>query len=475
MRTIFLYSMRLLFCVVCAALLGCATDKPSGSNGLRAGVAEIDITPPVGHRMAGYFDERLATGTHDPLHAKAIVLQQPGGPRIAMVFCDLIGISLHISTNARARASALTGIPVTNILISATHSHTGPLFDDIRRKYFHELAVKNLGRDPQEKIYFPDFLVEKLVKVIAQANSKLQPAEIDVGIGQQEGLAFNRRFHMKNGHVAFNPGALNPNIVRPAGPSDPDVGLLLVRDARSKPIAGLTVFAMHSDTVGGSLYSADYAFYLQETLRAALGKKYISAFAAGTCGDINHIDVSVKAPVKGFDVAERLGSTLGRAVLETIPKAEAIRPSIAVRSAKIMAPLQEVTPAQLADARGKISKLGDSSTAFFAKVEAVKILDLAEKGTNWPMEVQVFRLDNDTAIVGLPCEIFVELGLAIKAASPFKKTLVMSICNDRPSYVPTKKAFVEGSYEVSNARVKSGVGEMLVETAAKLLEAAKQR
>jgi len=239
-------------------------------------------------------------------------------------------------------------------------------------------------------------------------------------------------------------------------------------------VAGLTVFAMHSDTVGGTLYSADYAFYLQQTLRAAFGKNYISAFAAGTCGDINHINVAVKEPVKGFDVAERLGTTLGQAVLAAVPKAEAIRnPSLAVRSVKINAPLQEVTPAQLADAREKITKLSDSSTGFFIKVEAVKILDLAEKGTNWPMEVQVFRLDSDTAIVGLPCEIFVELGLAIKAASPFKKTLVMSICNDRPSYVPTKKAFAEGSYEVTNARVKPGVGEMLVETAIKLLQEAK--
>ena len=89
------------------------------------------------------------------------------------------------------------------------------------------------------------------------------------------------------------------------------------------------------------------------------------------------------------------------------------------------------------------------------------------------MEVQAFRLDADTAIVGLPGEIFAELGLAIKQASPFKRTLVMSICNDRPSYVPTRKAFTEGSYEVTNARVQPGVGEMLVEAAVKLLKALK--
>jgi len=90
------------------------------------------------------------------------------------------------------------------------------------------------------------------------------------------------------------------------------------------------------------------------------------------------------------------------------------------------------------------------------------------------MEVQVFRLSSDTAVVCLPCEIFVELGLAIKRASPFRNTIVISICNDRPSYVPTKKAFTEGSYEIRNARVRSGAGEMLVDAAGKLLNEVKE-
>ena len=180
--------------------------------------------------------------------------------------------------------------------------------------------------------------------------------------------------------------------------------------------------------------------------------------------------ISVKEPVKGFAVAEKAGRTLGKTVLANLEKTRPVQsPSLAASSKTIIAPLQEVTAEQLADAKDKIEKLGDSRAAFFTRVEAVKTLDLAEKGTSWPMEVQVFRLDSETAIVGLPCEIFAELGLAIKAQSPFKKTIVMSMCNDRPSYVPTIKAFKEGSYEVSNARVKPGVGEMLVETAVKLL------
>src|SRR2546422_2900576 len=159
--------------------LGCQHTAPDATKpgSLKIGAAEIDITPPVGHRMAGYFDERLATGVHDPLKAKAIVIEQ-GREQIALVFCDLVGLSLNVTTNARAQASQKTGIPVKNIVMCATHSHTGPLFDDVRRHYFHERAVAKLGKDPHEEIYYPSFLAEKLVKVIAEAQTKLRPAQL---------------------------------------------------------------------------------------------------------------------------------------------------------------------------------------------------------------------------------------------------------------------------------------------------------
>jgi neutral ceramidase len=230
---------------------------------------------------------------------------------------------------------------------------------------------------------------------------------------------------------------------------------------------------MHADTIGGTEYSADYPFYLSETLKKSLGTNYVSAFAAGTCGDINQINPNVKEPVKGLEVAEKLGSTLGKTVLQKVPDLSTIqKPSFAVRSETIVAPLKEVTPEKMERAREMADKVADDKTDFMTKVDIVRDLDLMEKGPLWPMEVQVFRLDKDTALVGLPCEIFVELGLSIKQQSPFKNTIVMSICNDRPSYVPTKKAFTEGSYEINNARVKPGVGEMLVETAVKLLQEA---
>src|ERR1022692_3813329 len=244
-------------------LTGCQhVSRPvSPAESYSVGAAEIDIPPPMGARLAGYFNERLATGMHDPLHAKAIVLRQ-GAEQIAFVSCDLIGISLGVTMNARVQASARTGIPVSNIVICATHSHTGPLFEGALRDYFHEVAEKKYSRDPQEEVDYPALLIERLVKVICAAQASLRPAQLQAGITTQPGLSFNRRYWMKNGKVVFNPGVRNPDIVRPAGPTDPDVGILLARDPKTKqPVTGLTVFAVHSDTVGGTLYSADYEYY----------------------------------------------------------------------------------------------------------------------------------------------------------------------------------------------------------------------
>lgn len=467
--------MKPVVVFLCRLVVGIALTLPLAGSAktspISAGAAELDITPPFGFRMAGYFNERLSTGTHDPLKAKAIVLND-GNEKIVLVFCDLVGPSLNVTSKARAQASEKIGVPVKNIMICATHSHTGPLFDNVIYDYLHDKAIREHGQDAAEGIDYPKFLIEQLVRVIVEANGKLKPVRLEAGIAKQEGLAFNRRYHMKNGTVAFNPGLMNTNIVCPAGPTDPDVPLLLVRDAKTRqPFAGITVFAMHADTIGGTEYSADYPFFLQETLRAEFGPDFISAFGAGTCGDLNQINVKSKEPFKGFGPSGKYGSTLGKTVIAAQKNLKAItRPAFAVVNKTIQAPLREVTPAELAEAKTNMERLTDESAPFMMKVVAVRTLDLAKKGSHWPLEVQVFRLDADTAMVCLPCEIFVELGLAIKKASPFKRTMVISICNDRPSYVPTRKAFTEGSYEITNARVQSGVGEMLVETAMELLK-----
>ncbi len=269
--------LRCLPRIALGCILGFIASGASAVD-LSVGAAAVDITPPVPYRMEGYFSERLSTGTHDPLWAKALVLRQ-GAEQIALVFCDLAMVPAAVTTPARRLAEKQTGIPADRILIAATHSHTGPLYASSLREYLHQQAVAKHGSDPYEKVDYPAELARKLAQAVADAHKALQPAKLEAGLARQQGLSFNRRFHMKDGSVRFNPGKLNPAIVRPAGPIDPDVGILLARSAGDRqPLALLTVFALHLDTVGGTLYSADYPYYLERSLRQSLEQGLVSLF-----------------------------------------------------------------------------------------------------------------------------------------------------------------------------------------------------
>jgi neutral ceramidase len=454
-----------------SALLAALTGAPGAAKAaeIEAGVATVDITPPEGYRMAGYFNERLSTGTHDPLQAKALVFRQ-GDREAALVFCDLVGIPRPIADRARSRASAASGIPVARIAVAATHSHTGPLFFGAMRTLLHEKAVAATGNDPRETFDYPAHLAEGVARAVATAQKQRAPVRLLAGTARETRLAFQRRFVMKDGTVRFNPGALNPDIVRPAGPVDPEVGIVLIESAqRERPIAGLTVFAMHLDTVGGTEYSADYPFYLEAALRQEFGPEFVSLFGAGTCGDINHIDVKKSERARTEDMGRKLAGTVLGARSSLSPVAS---PVLDVANTFVTCAVQRPTPEEVADARAKRDLIETNTLPFLDRVKTAKVLEI---DAHYPeptqaMEIQVFRLGPELAIVTLPGEVFVELGLAIKARSPFETTLVVELANDVPNYIPTEKGFRQGGYEAVNSRLAPGSGEQLVAAAVRLLK-----
>ncbi len=418
--------------------------------------------------MSGYFRERLSEGVSNPLHAKALVLRQ-GPTRAALVSCDIIGLSLDVSEAARRQAEARTGIPAQNILLAATHSHTGPLYSGALRNHFHEQAMAKHGHDPCESVDYTEFLANRIAEAIEKANDGIEPVQVRFGVTKQQGLSFNRRFFMKDGPVRFNPGVLNPNIIRPAGPTDPEVGMVMFQSGKKNTtLAGLVNFSLHLDTVGGTRYAADYPYFVEQTLREELGADFTLFFGTGTCGDINHIDVTCRERLK----TDTIGRTLGKTVVEALPELTALEnPCLAVKQAVIDAPLQQFTAEEIAQAKADIYKVGTRELLFLDQVRAYKTLAVHQRGgSTIPLEVQVFRISKDVAIVGLPGEVFVDFGLAIKKASPFAVTLVIELCQDAPGYIPTRKAFAEGSYETVNSRIAPGGGEMMVHVAIDLLK-----
>jgi len=477
--------------ILCCGLItmGLTNAMAAEPTVLKIGVAETDITPPEGFPMAGYYSERLATGTINPLKAKAMVFCE-GDQRVAFVACDIIGIAADLTVEVRRRAAEQTGIPASNIVLAATHTHTAPDYTPDLYEYLDAAPAEGQQR-------YAAKLIGGIVDAIARANESVQPASVFAGQTLQETpISFNRRFVMRDGSVRTWMRLDNPEVVRAAGPIDPEVSLLLVRGAENDQALGLlTNFALHLDTVGGTLWAADYPFFVQEMVREQLGPQVVSLFGNGCCGDINHVDPVAPTPNKTEFIGQSLGSTVCQA-LPTLARVE--QPTLRYRTGVVALPLQEVTADDVARSIPLVTDaIAGKEVEFYSLVTAYKTLVIdqlrhkpplapqgetiswgrshvwAGVGDNLPIEVQVIALGHDVAIVCLSGEVFVDLGLAIKQASPFRTTLVVELCNCVETvYIPTRVSYAVGSYEVTNAALKPGAGEMLAETAVRLLREA---
>lgn len=445
-------------------VLGWGWVGSSAGGELRVGMATRDITPPLNYPMAGYFSGRSSTGTLDPLMAKALVLEQDG-EKVALVFCDVISVNRSWSDAAREGAARAIGVSKEKVGIGATHTHTGPELREGRSRMSEQIEA------------YQKTLIGKVIEAVAEADRGLAPGRLEFGAAGEPGRAFNRRFFMKDGTVRTNPGVGNPEVVRAAGPIDPEVGLIRVRrdgDGGEGIDDGLVcVYALHLDTTGGTEYSKDFPHYCEVALREKLGPNFLLMFGAGTCGNINHIDVLGK----NRPSAREIGTDLAKAVEEALPGLEGLRePRLRMVSGMVDAPLQDWDEETLALARETKAKQDRGENVSSVDVVTMwRVLDLA---TNYPregyrLEVQAVRLGSELALVTLPGEVFVELGLDLKRRSPFRRTLVMELSNETPAYIPNREAYPQGSYEVNNSRVRAGVGEALVDEAVRLLEALK--
>ena len=460
--------------IACATAAGLLIQSSGGlaraaGAELRVGRAAVKITPGQGLPMAGYYSVRLNEGVHDDLGAKAIVLES-GGVKAALVACDLIGIPAGIVEKARERITATTGVRGDNVMISATHSHTGPSISS----RLDGLDKKTL-RLVQEYV---DLLPERIAESVRRAEADLAAARVSAAVGHEDSVAFIRRFRMKDGSIGWNPGKRNPNIVRPLGEIDPALPVVYFDTPEGAPLAAYVNYANHLDTVGGMEYSADYPYTLAKLLGAAKGPDMLTVFTIGTAGNVNHIDVNSATSQKGHDEAARIGAILAGEALRTFRNLRAVEPGALQASREIVQlPLAPVRPEDPAWALGVVAKYGTAEAApFLDQVYAFKAIEIDERqGRPIEAEVQVISLGGQIAWVGLPGEIFVELGKAIKLASPFPHTIVVELANGSIGYVPDRRAYPEGAYEVISSRVAAGAGEMLVDTAVRLLIQHRQR
>ncbi len=441
---------KLLTCLLSTLVTGLfAAEKPL----LRAGAATVDITPrefPL--NMPGGFSANMATNAYDPLHARALVLDD-GATTLAMVVVDNLGASPEVIEEAKALAAQRTKIPRNRILVASTHTHSAPS------------SNTKTGRAPE--VAYRQVILNGIAESIVRAHAALRPAMAGAAAHPLPEEVFNRRWFLKPGKmpvnpfgqldtVKMNPGTTPDVIDRPAGPIDPAVTILSVQDARRRPLALWANYSLHY--VGGmppAQVSADYfgEFARVMPARFRADTNFVAMLSNGASGDINNIPFGISRPPREpFEQIRLVAAKTADAAWHAGRKIETHKPDTRLGMVQREVTLKYRRPiaAQIAAARAvlavkdpaeqeKLPRLADSY--------ARSTLAAAErKEDTLTVTLQALRI-GDLGICAIPFETFVEIGLELKQRSPFPLTMVIGLANGRYGYLPTPEHHKLGGYE----------------------------
>jgi len=399
---------------------------------LKAGVARVDVTPPVGIPLGG-FAGRIgpSQGVHDPLYAKALALSD-GDKTAILIVADILSLPRDLVEGVRASIQGITGLGKKDVMVAAIHTHSGP----------ETLGISAGLDDPYISAYMK-VLERYLVGVAYMAWRNMTEARIGGGKGEAV-IGFNRR--------------------KRENPIDSEVGVIRVDDNEGNPLAVVVNYPCHAVVLGPEnlLISADYPGYVNAVLERIKGPFFTSMFTNGAAGDINPLSSVGYACPGTFGDAERLGSIIAGEALKTLEQIETsgeakIQTSSVTHYLSVGEPPVAEAERYVRDAQQKVAELKEKGAEPNKIAQHKAVLQYYErnlhllreekaKGMKVPLEVQVFRI-NDIALVVVPGEMFVEIGREIKAQSGVKNTFVIGYANGYIGYIPTLKAFEEGGYE----------------------------
>jgi neutral ceramidase len=396
-----------------------------------------------------------ATYVHDELHARCLVMDD-GETRLALVVCDLLGIHRSLSDEARRLIESQVGIPPENVLISATHTHS---------------ALSALGgsryRPDIELDEYQQFVARRIADGVQRAAHDLRPAEMAFGTAEAPEHVFNRRWYLQpgtmpenpfgsvNDQVKMNPGRNSPNLLEPAGPTDPTISFLVFREPDGAPISLFAAYSLHYvGGVGSGHISADYFGMFCDQLTRLLEAenqhpRFVPMMANGTSGDINNINFREpgerRAPYEqmrlvAHDVADKVFQALeGLEYQSTVTLAARYRePKISPR---------EVTPEIIEWARETISSaVPDTGRANLPKIYAERALAMADYPAPLAIPLQVLRI-GPVCLGTMPCEVLCEIGLEFKDRSPIQPAFMVSLNHGYFGYLPPPRQHRLGGYE----------------------------
>jgi neutral ceramidase len=440
---------------------------------LRAGVARVIVTPPIGIPMIGFAGRGPAAGIHDDLTATALVLEGPAasvkrdaqetdGCRLAIIACDLLWLRADEVQAVREATARLTDLRPDHVVIACSHTHYGPLTEPDREE-----------QAPQVEPYLAN-LVHLLAGAVAMARASAVPCRFGYGEGEVR-IGINRRERTADGRIILGQN--------PPGPVDPRVAVLRIDEVDGRPLAAVLNYACHPVSQGSQCtdISADFPGTARRLVEEQTGAMCL--FLQGAAGNINPL-------LMGWDWTHlaRLGLPLGaeavRVFWSAAPNAETTTGGIGVASSQLdLPPLlpssiaagQEAV-ATLEVERERLSPAHDKSALWWTE----RRLERARQGLralqgDTPVppvaaELMALRLGDSVGLITAPGEIFTEIGQAVVAHSPFQLTLFAGYANGTIGYVPTRAAYAEGGYEVTHAcQVAPDAGEQIEEASIRLL------
>jgi hypothetical protein len=442
----------------------------------RAGAFAIDITPqelPV--LVNGGVRERIANQVHDPLHARCLVLDDDT-VQLAIAVVDSCLIPRSLADEAKDMAAKDIGIPSERILISATHTHSAPS------------VYGCLGTDCDEK--YARWLPGRIAEGIRRAQKNLEPARIGWAVGRDETNVYCRRFLMKSGtartnvysdkrqdRAQMNPGHNNPNTIQRTGPVDPDVTILSVQTRDGRPLALLGNYSTHY--AGAPALSADYfAVFAGEIGRliGAEGDKplFVGIMSNGTSGDANCNDY-MRSERRKYDYIS-VGREVALAAFEAYKSIEYHNwVPLKMREQRLQLNVRMPNKQEVAKAREFAKTFVDRKPTSWEEVYAREIIKLFKMPATRELKLQAIRI-GDLGIAAIPCEVYGSTGLAIKAASPFKTTMNISLANGCEGYIAPPEQHKLGGYttwrartscleELAEPKIKTAVVGLLVDAA----------
>jgi len=423
---------------------------------LRVGFGESDINPPHGLYMCGSLDPRKNEGTTDPLQSHALVAEN-NGRRIAIVGVDLIGLPKELADTIIAEAARRTGIPTHAIMISCSHTHSGP--------YTAENVYSSDVIDGDYLSTLPD----RIAASVEQAAGQVEPASMHIGRSLVHHGIHNRRVICPDGKVmnTWMPQALNdldliPQVYGTAGPVDPELWVVRFDRLDGSTLGVFYNYSLHTNSKSGTTWSADYPCVVAEFMREEYGPEVISVYTPGACADIN---VTI-----GGERWREGATYFAEQAVDAARRAIPIKGAIAVSAIRRDITVPRRDPADhSSEAIGRLNWGGAGGRADVFDRQAALVASLPEQ---WDVPVNAARI-GPLAIASNPGELFVEHGLSIKRRSPFPYTVVAELTNDLAMYLPTEAAFRQEGYEalVGPNRIALEGVERIVDTAVELAEA----